>query len=188
MKITLKKAGKNLADYDNIKRLYKTAFPVSERAPFFLLAVKRAEDCVDFYGVYADGEWAGMVYAVKYEDLVYIFYLAVSDTQRGKGVGSGVLSAFKKKYKGRRIFLALEELDNNAQNLPQRLERRKFYEKNGFKAVSRKIREEQMWYDVMCFGGEIKDGEYEALMKNYFGKFLFKFICTYSIKTESGLR
>ena len=38
MSITLKQVNKKSADYKKIKELYKKAFPVNERAPFFVFS------------------------------------------------------------------------------------------------------------------------------------------------------
>lgn len=53
-------------------------------------------------------------------------YLAIDDKARGNGFGSGVLGALKEKYKGRNLFLAIEEIDEKAENYAERINRKKF--------------------------------------------------------------
>jgi len=186
MKITFRKFSRRLPEYNKIKQLYKTAFPAEERAPFLLLEYKAARNKGDFRGVYSDGRLIGMVYTVGSGDLHYLFYLAVCEQERGKGVGSAIISALKKKYSGGRLFLALEELDAASENYSQRLSRRKFYEKNGLSGLDFKIREGNMVYDAMGLGGKIMPEEYDRLMKKYLGKPLSLLAPTYAITTEKG--
>ena len=65
MSIQLKRADKKTSDYRKIKRLYKKAFPAEERAPFFLLSVKAKKDCADFWALYDDKKWSGLMYVVN---------------------------------------------------------------------------------------------------------------------------
>ena len=57
MSITLKQVNKKSADYKKIKELYKKAFPVNERAPFFVLSSKAKKPNVDFWGIYSDKKY-----------------------------------------------------------------------------------------------------------------------------------
>ncbi len=176
MKVVMKKVNKALADYGKVKSLYKMAFPAEERMPFFLLMYKTKRKGTDFRAVYIDGEWVGLVYLITERDLTYMFYLAVAEEARGKGCGSLILKAVKKKYEGNRIFLALEQLDETSENYAERLNRRRFYEKNGLHIINCRIKEGNMVYDVMCTKASVCPGEYESMMKNYMGRLLCRFV------------
>ncbi len=169
MKITLKRIGILSKDFGKICRLYNTAFPADERAPMLLLAAKAYKKDVDFWSLYRDGSWFGMAYVLNEDDLSYLFYFAVSEKERGKGLGSAALRSLKRKYEGRRLFLALEQLDENSDNYSERLKRRNFYLKNGLEPIDCTIRECKVVYDVMCVGGSILPSEYEKMMRNYLG-------------------
>lgn len=168
MKITLKRINFFSSDYGKISRLYKTAFPADERAPMWLLALKSEREDVDFWGLYSDGNWAGLAYVISGGEASYLFYLALSENMRGKGIGSKALQALKKHYMGQRFFLALEQLDESAENYEERLKRRQFYLKNGLKPLPLTIREATVTYDVMGTG-DVKPEEYESMMKKYLG-------------------
>lgn len=169
MKITLKRTDLLSADFGKIRKLYNTAFPADERAPMWLLAAKSYKKDVDFWSLYRDGNWFGMAYVLNYNDLSYLFYFAVSESERGKGLGSAALRSLKKMYEGRRLFLALEQLDENAGNCSERLKRRSFYLKNGLEPINCTIRECKVVYDVMGVGGDVLPLEYEKMMRNYLG-------------------
>ena len=116
MSIELIRLNRKLPDYKSVKRLYKSAFPADEKAPFGLLMRKSKKDNVDFWAAYSNDKWIGLAYVLSYRDISYLFYLAIDDKARGNGFGSGVLGALKEKYKGRNLFLAIEEIDEKAEN------------------------------------------------------------------------
>ncbi|MCL6445071.1 MAG: GNAT family N-acetyltransferase [Alicyclobacillus sp.] len=64
----------------------------------------------------------------EFPDFIFIDYLLVNPNTRGKGIGSRVLEAFKRK--GKTIVVEVEPPDAEDQNT---LRRKRFYEKNGFR-------------------------------------------------------
>lgn len=168
MKISLKRINFFSKDYKKISRLYRTAFPADERAPMLLLAIKSRDENVDFWGIYANGKWVGLAYVISAGTASYLFYLALSENMRGKGIGSKALQAVLMQYEGQRVFLALEQLDESAENSEERIRRRSFYLKNGFKPLPLTIREASVTYDVMGTG-EVQPKEYESMMKKFLG-------------------
>lgn len=168
MKITLKRINFFSPDYRKISRLYRTAFPADERAPMWFMALRSERENVDFWGLYADGKWVGLAYVISEGKASYLFYLALSEELRGKGLGSKAMESLKKHYAGQRLFLALEQLDESADNYAERQKRRQFYLKNGLKPLPLTIREATVTYDVMGTG-DVKPEEYESMMKKYLG-------------------
>lgn len=168
MIITLKRINIFSRDYGKISRLYKTAFPADERAPMWFMALRSERENVDFWGLYADGKWVGLAYVISEGKASYLFYLALSEELRGKGLGSKAMESLKKHYAGQRLFLALEQLDESADNYAERQKRRQFYLKNGLKPLPLTIREATVIYDVMGTGS-VRPEEYESMMKKYLG-------------------
>ncbi len=167
MQLTLRKATK--ADYSNIKKLYRGAFPPEERAPFFMLKRKAKQGKADFLVADSEGTWAGFTYVVCDEKVAYIFLLAIAPELRGQGCGSKVLEQLKEHYRGKRLFLAREQLDPASENYEQRLRRHEFYLKNGFEDLPCQIKEATVTYDCMGVGGNIKPEEYDSLMAYWSG-------------------
>ena len=93
----IKKVTRRFPDHKLLKQLYKKAFPIEERAPFWLLSAKAKKENVDFWAIYDSHKFVGLIYIVNYADLSYIFYFAVLDSERGKGYGSKVLETVKQK-------------------------------------------------------------------------------------------
>lgn len=172
----LVKVKKSLKDYKRINKLYNSAFPTDERAPFRILMRKTRLSMVDFMAIYDDEKWVGLTYVITYNRLSYIFYLAISETERGKGYGKKAMAAILKKYEGNKVFLALETLDPTADNYQERLNRHKFYEQCGLQSLPYKLKEVSVIYDIMGVGGTVEPHEYSDLIERYVGKFLYKFI------------
>ena len=158
--------------YKKIKDLYRKAFPKEERAPFFVL--KSRDNRADCWSIYDNENWIGFAYVIVYKNLAYLFYFAIDENQRGKEYGSRTIQLLKEEYKDKKLFLAIEPLDENANNYDQRVKRHGFYIKNGLKDLPYKIKEDSVVYSIMGTEVVYKD-EYEALIQNYLG-FLYKFV------------
>ena len=69
-----------------VKELYLSAFPDYERYPFWLLVYKSKKKNTDFYVIYDDSEYIGLLYLTYYKDIVYVFYLAIGPLINQKGM------------------------------------------------------------------------------------------------------
>lgn len=172
----LVKVSKTIDVYPAIRTLYKEAFPLNERAPFWLLMKKADSSVADFWALYDQEQWVGIAYVVTYRKLAYIFYFAIQEGERNKGYGEKAIHALKEHYKGSRIFLALETLDKEADNYEQRMKRHCFYEKCGLSDMSYKLKEASVIYDIMGIGEAVEPEEYREMMEHYVGKFLCRLI------------
>lgn len=174
MPITLAKATPE--DYKKIKPLYKTSFPLNERAPFLLLRNRAEQGKAHMLAAKERNSFIGFAYMVCHRDMAYLFYFAVDSQKRGKGYGGKILKELKEYYRGMRIFLAREQLDKNADNYSQRVKRRDFYLQNGFVDLPCRLKEAKVIYDVMGIGGNISKREYEDLISQWCGNLLRKLI------------
>ena len=157
---------------EDIKRLYLSAFPEDERAPFRRLIKNARKRNINFFACMDGDEWVGFVYVINRRDLSYIFYLAVDEQKRGQGLGTAILKAVLKKYAGRRVFLAIERLDERADNYPQRLRRYEFYCRAGFSLLGQRLQEANVIYDLLGVGGAVGKEEYHELIKSFAGVYM----------------
>ena len=165
---------KKLPEFKLIKQLYNEAFPDDERAPFNLLMRKAKK--ADFFAFYDNGKWVGLTYIVRHNNLAYIFYIAITPEQRGKGYGTAAMKALIEFYKDCRLFLALEQLDKTAENYDQRVKRHEFYKNCGLSKLPYQIKEGNVIYDIMGVGGKVEPEEYRALIDNYLGWFMKRIV------------
>lgn len=155
-----------------VKNLYINEFPEYERLPFWFLVYKSKKKNSDFYAIYDDSEYIGLLYLTYYKDIVYVFYLAIDPLQQSKGYGSKILQYLRKIYKDKRLFLNIEKVDSSADNYEQRFKRKRFYEKNGFKNTNFEIEKKDIVYEILYLGEEVYEYEYHALFKSYLGRIL----------------
>lgn len=165
MSIVLKSA----ENFDEIKRLYMTAFPKEERAPFFMIKNKARQGKADMLAAWDGDEFVGFVYLLRDLDMAYLFYFAITQDKRGCGYGSEILALLRERYAGKRFFLAREQLDEEAENYGQRCRRHEFYLRNGFEDLHFQIKEASVVYDAMGIGGEISSEEYKRLIDHWVG-------------------
>lgn len=176
MNITIRsfKRGKDMEK--KLKNLYNSAFPAEERAPFGLLMSRIKKGRAEMLAAFDGEEFIGFAYTVCNEEIVYLFYLAIEESKRGRGYGSLILNGVKKKYRGRRIFLAREQLDSSAANYQQRISRHEFYLHRGFEDLPMCIKEASVVYDVMSIGGIVYPDEYSRLIEFWTGRLLCRLV------------
>lgn len=105
-----------------VQRIYIKSFPLFERVslePFFnsvsdgveIFALSDEEDVVAFFCTLRKGKY------------YYLFYLAVDEDKRGKGIGSDILSAVIKNADGATVFLDCEGIYPGCKDRAARVKR-----------------------------------------------------------------
>ena len=162
-----------IADYhyryiNKVKYLFEHAFPIEERPPFSWF-IKMDKN--QFYAVEDDGVFIGLVSLVEYQDLLYILFLAVKKTFRGKRYGSTILSDVLNKYQGKRVFLMAEDPSIPNYNQEERDSRIRFYKHNGLFVTNVTIVEYEVQYKVLTNGPEVTKNEFLDLMQYLVGDY-----------------
>ena len=118
-----------------VVRLYYKAFPANERKPFRMILKKRSAGKSDIWYFSRNGRFAGFATTINGDGLILIDYLAVEKEMRGKGAGSDALQSLREKYAGRGVFVEIESVYEEYDDMDERLRRKRFYEKNGMKEL-----------------------------------------------------
>lgn len=141
---------KELQDYGKIEKLAKEAFPPAEYlAPDKIVEMAQASD-FDFWALY-DEEWfAGYIAVRKYENMTYLFFLAIDAESRSHGYGSSAIETLKALYPNTQQVVDMEMLDENADNAEQRKKRRNFYLRNGYKPTGHFLSYFGVDYEIFC--------------------------------------
>lgn len=150
-----------------IRLLYRTSFPKQERVSFHSMVRKAKKTHVEFLSFYQDNELAGMAYLFTWEDVLYLFYLAVSPQLQNQGIGGRILDLLKSRYPEHRIVLSIEPLEEGAENFSQRQRRLEFYQKNGFADIGLSSTHRGMTYTTLVYGGTFTPEEWKQLWKHY---------------------
>lgn len=117
---------------DAFRALYEGAFPAVERIPFSMLQRRARQGRVENLALTKDGVFTGLVVMVPDARTALVLFFAVSPNARGKGVGSAALRLIRERYADKRVFLEIEDPACPSGNGPQRVRRKRFYQKNGW--------------------------------------------------------
>ena len=153
-----------------VKALFLSAFPPEERPPFFVMRL-RARQNTDWWLIQSGGKNAGFFYVIRDEDLAYLFFFAVDEAFRGRGIGSKALCQLIRLYEGKTFFLAIEPLDKKADNYSMRVRRLGFYQRNGLVPLNQWIREDKVVYALLGTGGQVPHAAYDRMMQHWLGSF-----------------
>lgn len=129
------KAVSTQLEWLQIYRLYRSAFPRSERKPFGVIRSMHRRGKTDVWVLRKAGRFAGFAATINDSNLILLDYLAVSDGMRGRGIGSDLLDTLKRHYAPKGIFVEIESAFDASPNRNARIRRRRFYTKNGMQSV-----------------------------------------------------
>ena len=156
--------------------LYYTAFPRSERKPFFFMVKKHREGTFEMLCILRDGRFAGLAFMAFHKDLVLVDYLAVVPALRGSGVGSAALQALRSRYPGKRLFLEIESVYEDTPERPLRLRRKHFYLENGMTPMGVMVRLFGVPMELMGFDCQISYRQYRDFYLQSMGPWTGKHI------------
>ena len=145
------------------KHLFEHAFPEEERPPFsWLMKMDRNQ----FFGVEDNDEFIGLFSIVEYQDLAYLFFLAVKKCYRGKGYGSQILKDILNRYADKRVFLLAEDPDIPCSNPEERNNRINFYSHNGLVKTDLKVTEYEVEYVALTNKTNVSKEDFLNVMKH----------------------
>lgn len=162
-------------DLSALLDLYLEAFPSNERIPMALLLQKAKKDFVDFVAFYEEKNFVGFAYLITYQDLTFIYYLAVDPAQRSKGYGQAALAQIAERYPHHRLVLNIEEPDPEADNYEQRVKRKQFYLSNGYRNADYRLIHAKDRYEVLAKGEAPIPYEFLQLFKRFIGPLMYIF-------------
>ena len=148
-------------DQIDIKRevssLLESAFPEDERPPtkYFFKSLKKKEN--KLYAYYLDNTFIGFAFLSFYQDVCYIFFLAVVEEYRHQGFGGQIIEDIKKEYLDLVLLLCYEEVDPKYPNYEERVIRQKFYFSHCFKPNKLKTNEYGVIYETAYIGSHQVD-------------------------------
>ncbi len=158
------------ADWRNISKLYKKAFPLMERKPLSLIRSTYKKNKADVWLIEEENEFKGFAITMNSHDLVMLDYFAVAEDARGKGYGSSCLKWLQEQYKDYRFFLEIESIYIKAKNMEQRIGRKAFYERNGMREVGIVAKVFGVELVSMGYDCALTFEEYKKLYTDCYGK------------------
>lgn len=150
-----------------IRKLYVSAFPKSERKPFWLIKRKATQGKMEILAITENG-FAGLAIMMFYKDMALLDYFAIDPERRSGGLGSKALKVLSDMYSDRRLFLEIELPDGSDSDEIKR-RRKAFYLRNGLVEANFKADLFGVPMEMLTFGCKISEEEYFGIYKNVFG-------------------
>lgn len=160
----------NEHNISNIRRLYRSAFPLGERKPFSFLLRKHRRGEGEIFAIEGDdGVFLGLANTLFYKDMVMLDYFATAPEQRNGGIGTQVLHMLMERYAGRRFFGEIEVTDKPHPELELRKRRRGFYLRNGVVPAGFTVKTMSCEFEVLIAGKPISFKEYKEFYYKVIG-------------------
>lgn len=151
--------------WHEIAALAIEAFPPEEYLPPEKLVNMAEKDEFDFLALIDEGKFVGFMVVQTYGNLSYLFFLAINSAYRSKGYGSRAIETLKEAYPNKQQVVDFEMLDDTANNNEQRIKRKEFYIRNGYKETGMFLSYLGVDYEVMCMDDKFNEEEFKELMK-----------------------
>lgn len=165
MRLNIEHISQESRFWDKINNLAKEAFPPEEYlAPSELVKMSQSDN-FDFLALLDKDIFVGFMVVMTYEDMSYLFFLAIDKEYRGKGYGGRAIQTLKAEYPDKTHVVDFEMLDSNAQNVEQRVKRRSFYLKNGYKETGLFLSYLGVDYEVFYMGDYFDQDKFKAMMR-----------------------
>lgn len=164
MSIYLKTLSPDCEDRAILDSINKEAFPPSEYMPVEEIFYFAQNTNSDVLGIYDHRHLVGFILFLKNAECGYIFFLAIDQSARSKGYGGEALKALAAAYPELQIILDFEEINENAENLDQRIRRKKFYLRNGFCETGRYTFLRDDRFEVVCNKGPLRVDPFKELI------------------------
>lgn len=142
---------------DRLNEIYIDSFPPQERFGFDIIMRLADKGILQVYAVMQQSAAVGMFVMCVDEQTAYVCYFAIDKAERGKGLGSSVISEICSLFPEKQTVLEIEALDPAAQNYSQRKRREAFYLRAGFRHTDKYIRYEGVTYELLFSGRENYD-------------------------------
>lgn len=162
---------RHLAQWINIYRLYKKAFPISERKPFSIIRSMQKKGKTDVWYLEKDGVFVGFATTINGDDLILLDYLAVVEKKRGKGIGTAIMQQLRAQYEGKGVFLEIERPYTDAPNAEERIKRKQFYLSCQMKALGVFVRLFGVDMELMGWDCTMDYDTYRSFYLKYYSEY-----------------
>lgn len=152
--------------WENVQTLAREAFPPEEYLAPERLAEMAKEDHFEFLALTEWEEFIGFMAVQTYRSLSYLFFLAIAPDFRAKGYGSRAIETLKARHPEKTQVVDLERIDEASANNPQRIRRKAFYLRNGYRETGLFLSYLGVDYEVLCMDDALCLDEFRGLMQN----------------------
>lgn len=156
--------------------LYKEAFPSEERKPWDLMEHLFEEKKMEILAIEEDDCFIGLAINMLYEGKALLDYFAIAEEKRESGYGSRAIRKLQERFADRTYILEIELAVPDAENLEERLRRKRFYLRNGLKETHVYANVYYTDFELLTPAGELTYAEYLSFLNGVLGKEWVAFI------------
>ncbi len=150
-----------------VKEIYKSSFPKEDRMPFVLMLIMAYLKSTHFISFYDGDTLCGFVYMATIKKLTFVMFFAVNENIRSKGYGSRILDKIQSLYPDNKIIITIERCDEDAEDIEQRLRRRKFYMNNGYIETGYIVKLGNQKQEIIIKNGKFDKREFTLFFLRY---------------------
>ncbi len=155
------------AGAEEIRSLYRAAFPREERIPYEDLLRLMEEMPLDVTAYYERPGFVGFTVVYPGGPFTWFWYFAVPEALRGRGYGQKILRDLIGRYRGRTCILDMESPRQPCANREQRLRRQAFYLRNGFRETHVYRSFGNIEYTILMLGeGSFTSRDYDTVIRD----------------------
>lgn len=169
MSLSVIPVSENFPDMGKLCKLNNEAFPQIERISTERLIRMAEKNQIDLNAVYDQKRFVGFFAMFSGPGCAYIFFFAVEPSLRSKGYGSQMLNVVRTTYPDSQIVLDLEEADLEAENYEQRLSRKRFYSRGGYRESGYHVNYVGVTYEVLFLGDSFDLDSFKKLLSKISG-------------------
>ncbi|KXT74954.1 hypothetical protein STRDD10_00568 [Streptococcus sp. DD10] len=158
---------KSFPDLENVIKLNQEAFPEEERLPISELLADADNEHSHFFAFYNEEEFIGFAYSVTNETVFYIAFFAIMPHLRSQGYGGKIIDKLVEFYYPKTMVLEIERLDEECDNLEQRIARWEFYKRNGFKQSGATLDYNGLSFAILYRGNHFEKEGYEEIFRRF---------------------
>lgn len=162
--IEIRDLAEDMAGFEQVAQLQATAFPPEECWTMDEILDLAQSPSIEYKTFWNGDQLCAIMFYDAGDTMVYLFYLAVSPELRSQGLGARLLRWMREVHPSHSIVLNIESPYIGAENEDQRLRRLGFYERNGFRRVPVRLKDDTGLYDILTSGG-FDGSEYLTLIE-----------------------
>lgn len=165
MKLNIEHIKSDSRFWTQINALAREAFPPEEYLAPEILAKMAEEDHFDFLALTENETFVGFMVVQTHKRLAYLFFLAIDPHFRSQGYGSRAIETLKGLYPEKKQVVDFEMIDETSANNQQRIKRKEFYLRNGYKETGLFLSYLGVDYEVMCMDADFCVDDFKELMQ-----------------------
>lgn len=150
-----------------IKELYSSSFPKEDRMPFIIMCMMSYLWHTEFLAFYEGDVLCGFIYMATIRKLTFVMFFAVTERLHSKGYGSCILNQIESRHPHNKIIISIEPCDEEAEDIEQRLRRKRFYMDNGYEETGYLIKLGGKKQEIIIKNGTFSKWEFVVFFMLY---------------------